>query len=422
MELSNIISKAVETLTGSNEYTIPCLDSTAPELGPFDRPDSIPPNVTIAIRTIEAACAQLSLAVHDPAQALLNFEESACMLWVMKARVADILLYEPDGLHVAELASQIAINPHWLGCVLHVLVSKHVFKEVHCDVFANNRLSLKLLCKDPVASLVGLIVDEGSSAATFLNATLRDPQVTSSNLPEHAPFQRAYGHTVFDLLQKRFVRAMVGWREVTGNGLLPQVYPWEILPPDTVICDVGSGNGHATLELLKKFPKLKVVLQDLPSIIDQGKEYLDKENLDSSLKKQIQLVPFDFFKDTPVEKCDFYYIRHVLHDWPDLECKQILNNIRKGVKSTSKLLIHEYVLQHIVRGIYTGEAPWPLLPNYGVGRVRPYYQDINMMNFHNSKERTLEEFVNLGTQAGFTFSKIWDCGETNLLEFSIASL
>lgn len=50
------------------------------------------------------------------------------------------------------------------------------------------------------------------------------------------------------------------------------MYDWENVPADTVICDVGGGNGHATLGLMKQFPKLKVVLQDLPAVIKQGKD------------------------------------------------------------------------------------------------------------------------------------------------------
>lgn len=42
------------------------------------------------------------------------------------------------------------------------------------------------------------------------------------------------------------------------------------------------------------------------------------------------------------------------------------------------------------------QAPKPLLPNFGMGRVRLYQQDLNMMSILNSKERTLQEFVDMG--------------------------
>jgi hypothetical protein len=37
-------------------------------------------------------------------------------------------------------------------------------------------------------------------------------------------------------------------------------------------------------------------------------QYLSKEISDSVLKTQIQFVPLDFFKDSPVQDCDIYYV------------------------------------------------------------------------------------------------------------------
>ena len=49
------------------------------------------------------------------------------------------------------------------------------------------------------------------------------------------------------------------------------VYPWKSLPEGAIICDIGGGNGHVMLDLMKSFPQLRVVLQDLPPVIDGGK-------------------------------------------------------------------------------------------------------------------------------------------------------
>ena len=49
-------------------------------------------------------------------------------------------------------------------------------------------------------------------------------------------------------------------------------YVWDKVPRDATICDVGGGNGHAMLGLIKEYPHIKVVLQDLPAVIQQGKD------------------------------------------------------------------------------------------------------------------------------------------------------
>ena len=49
-------------------------------------------------------------------------------------------------------------------------------------------------------------------------------------------------------------------------------------------------------------------------------------------------------------------------------------------------------------------APPPLLANYGAGRMRAYDLDINMLHLlGDAKERTVEEFVELGYVVGFPY-------------------
>lgn len=50
------------------------------------------------------------------------------------------------------------------------------------------------------------------------------------------------------------------------------VYKWSILPSETTICDVGGGNGHVMLDLVRAFPGFKVVVQDTPDMCVKGRE------------------------------------------------------------------------------------------------------------------------------------------------------
>ncbi|KAF8992613.1 S-adenosyl-L-methionine-dependent methyltransferase [Cyathus striatus] len=437
IQLTNLISSAVRDVLSEYDAvgaSVPLLEST--ETGPFDSPEDVTPKLAKAIRTIEAACAQLSFAVASPGHVITNkaygFEEPACMLVVTEAKIADILVDKPEGLHVNEIAKKTGLPAGKLGRIMRVLATKHCFNEVKPDNFANNRLSLQLISSNPVSGLVGHMTDECMKASSFLNDTLVDPSKAFSSLPKDSPFQMAHGYDPFEFYTTpkgkprtdRFAQAMVGWGEVTGRSMLPKVYPWDKVAPGSTICDVGGGNGHATLDLVKVFPSLKVVLQDLPEVVEQGKDYWAKQYPNAIETQSIQFVPTDFFKDTPVKGCNFYYLRHVLHDWPDSECLKILQNVRKALDVNGRLLIHEFVLQHAVREpsdkLALDQAPEPLLANYGIGRARMYQQDINMMSLMNSKERTLQEFLDLANQTGFKFEHLWDSGEAGLLEFTLA--
>lgn len=66
------------------------------------------------------------------------------------------------------------------------------------------------------------------------------------------------------------------------------------------------------------------------------------------------------------------------------------------------------------------QAPEPLLPNYGVGRIRQYALDLDMMVMLNSQERRLEEFIRLGEEAGLMFTKLWNFGEMSAVEFRLS--
>ncbi|KAJ6501494.1 S-adenosyl-L-methionine-dependent methyltransferase [Mycena vitilis] len=429
--LADLISSTVQDVAA--EYSaagtsLPSLSSTAP--GPFDSPGSVSPKLARAVRILDAACAQLIFSVGSPGHVMLNktygIQEPTCMLVAADAKIADLLFEKPDGVHVDDLAGRTGIDAGKLSRVLRYLATKHCFAEIKPNVFANNRLSMKLLSTDPVSDLVTHLCDEVGTGWLALNETLKDPETTGSVLPQGSAFSRAHGRTIFEFYEdartERFNRAMIGWGDVTAKGMLPKLYPWGELPVNTVVCDVGGGHGHATLELVKVFPQLKIVVQDLPTAVEQGKELLESDlNMDSALKKRVQYVPLDFFKESPVEDCDVYYIRHVLHDWPADECKKILDSIRKVVKSSSKLFIHEFALQHVAQdsaseGMFE-KAPQPLLPNFGMGRIRQYSQDINMMATMNSQERTLVQFIEMGAASGFEFVKLWDQGEAGLMEF-----
>ncbi|KAJ7659940.1 S-adenosyl-L-methionine-dependent methyltransferase [Mycena rosella] len=395
---SKLISNAVtEIVDGYTGHVMPSLYSVQPS--PFDVPENTPLQVSKAIRTIEAAAAQLSITVASPGHVVLNFQEPACMLVAADAKIADHLLDKPAGVHVDELALKTGVDSDKLSRVLRLLATKHCFTE--------------------------------------------DPQTTSSVTPDGSAFVRAHGCNLFDYLASpeqqersevllirdaRFQVAMVAWGQVNGRAMLPKVYPWASLPADTIICDVGGGNGHATVPLLKAFPQLKIMVQDLPGVVEQGKEFLNTEITDVALRERVQYVPLDFFNGTPVQDCDFYYVsksKLAKHDWPNPACQQILDSICRAMSPSSRLLIHELVLQHVVRGsVYDGifdRAPEPLLPNYGLGNVRPYTQDITMLFMLNGKERTLQEFIDMAARCGLKFLRLWGEGvATPLLEFEKA--
>ena len=116
---------------------------------------------------------------------------------------------------------------------------------------------------------------------------------------------------------------------------------------ETLLVDVGGGLGHDLPAFKKPFPELpgKLIVQDLPVFIDDVK----------GLPFGIEAMKHDFFTPQPVRYAKAYYLRTVLHDWPDKQAREILSNIRLAMNKHSILLINEDALPENNVPLYPAE-------------------------------------------------------------------
>lgn len=148
-----------------------------------------------------------------------------------------------------------------------------------------------------------------------------------------------------------------------------------------LMVDVGGGLGHDLIAFKEKFSTLpgKLMVQDLPVVIGDIK----------GLPPGIEGMAHDFFQPQPVRGAKAYYLRSVLHDWPDKQAREILANIRAAMDKDSILLINENALP---------EANVPLYPAQ---------LDLHMMVFFSSLDRTLTQFKDLLTASGFEVAGVY---------------
>lgn len=62
----------------------------------------------------------------------IQFQEPACLEFVIYARVANLLQNKPEGVHVDDLAKQSGLDADKIGRVLRMLATRHFFKEGQC--------------------------------------------------------------------------------------------------------------------------------------------------------------------------------------------------------------------------------------------------------------------------------------------------
>ncbi|KAG6919697.1 hypothetical protein DXG01_002643 [Tephrocybe rancida] len=392
---SNLVEAEFER---SEQPYVPSLDDLNPH--PFDTA-VYSLELRNAVQILEGACAQLCATVARPSHTMLNkvmaFYEPACLHVVLSAKVSDILRNEPLGMHISEIEKISGIDQAKIGRILRLLASRHCFREVSRDVFANNRLSLLLLSDNPFYSLALDYAGENFKWTSELAETLSDPMMGHSNAPEHSAFNKytKYSCSFFDYLSgaapggleygSRLGMAMVAWGVATEVGAIVNGFPWGELPNGATVCDVGGGVGALSIQLAKAYPKLRYKLQDTPERIRQAKEEVWPEKCPEAIaQNRIEFKAMDFFVESPIANCDVYYPA-----CPPLEEES----------------------SHT-------PAPLPMLPNYGVGRIRQYNLDLDMMTGLNSQERTLRDFIRLGAAAGLTFVKLWSVGEMGIVELS----
>ncbi len=147
-----------------------------------------------------------------------------------------------------------------------------------------------------------------------------------------------------------------------------------------LLVDIGGGVGQDLQAFKARHSKLpgRLILQELPQVIDSI----------TDISEGIELVKYDFFTPQPFRNARVYYLRTVLHDWPDSHCHKILSNIASAMSAESKLLLNECVLAE------TG------------GDLFPAQLDISMMMQHGSMERTRKQWERLLEEVGLEIVRV----------------
>ena len=104
------------------------------------------------------------------------------------------------------------------------------------------------------------------------------------------------------------------------------------------IVDIAGGHGLLLATILKKNPHLKGTLYEIPHVVQGAANGPLKP-----VMSRCTLASGDMFSSVP-SGADAYIMKHIIHDWQDDKCIQILKACRKGVNSGGKLLVVDNVI------------------------------------------------------------------------------
>ena len=148
------------------------------------------------------------------------------------------------------------------------------------------------------------------------------------------------------------------------------------------LVDVGGAHGALVGAIVQKYPQATGIIVDLPHVVAGTKPAIEARGLAG----RIEVMGGDFFKEVP-SGGDIYLLKHILHDWNDEKCVSILENVRKAMKPTSKVLVVEFALP---------ENATPSLA---------HLMDLNMLVMLDGRERTKDQYGALFAKAGLRLSR-----------------
>lgn len=175
-----------------------------------------------------------------------------------------------------------------------------------------------------------------------------------------------------------FMQCLPGWQPTAAL----DVYDWGALDSEAVVVDVGGGDGTFALALAERHSSLRqIIVQDVPAVVEQA-----RAGIPEHLRDVIEPQAHDFFEPQPVEGASVYFLRKILHDWPDELAVKILRQLIPALKPGARVLINDHFMPP--PGVLSSFQDWNAMG-----------QDLAMMALFNSKERNGPQWKELIARA-----------------------
>ncbi|KAI2776076.1 putative O-methyltransferase [Daldinia loculata] len=314
---------------------------------------------------------------------------------VVDMNLLDYIVKHDKPITSEELASLSGGEALLITRLLRALASVNLLNEVGAETWQATPVT-KAMASEGTSAGVRLIGEMVMGAASKAPKYLKEAGYSCPTDPNDGFMQYAFQTklTTFQFFNS-IPRVQKDFNNFMGNALGARKiwldwYPIQELidgavPDSALLVDVGGGKGHDLLAFHERYPhKGRLVLQDF--VIDTI----------GDIDPAIDPMYYDFFTEQPVKGARAYYYHHILHDWSDYKCLEILKHVRDAMKpGYSKLLLHEMIIPE------TGASPlYAML-------------DMTMMCFNAGMERTERQWRALLETAGFEVVKVWPSPEVD---------
>ena len=292
----------------------------------------------------------------------------------------------------ADIAGKTGLDEDLVFRFVRAAMSNRIFAEDSAtSLVRHTAISRMLATKPGFGDALGLQLAELGPAGSQVTAAW-EKWGQSASEPNQVAFSLANNTdlSTFQVLgknpprAKRFGGAMHFYTDDDAWNLrhLIAAFDWPALDqPGALLIDVGGGMGQVSQVLARNTKNVHFLVEDLPHVVPNATKALPTD-----LKDRLSFTVQDFLQPQAVGKtADAILLRWVLHNWHDVYCAQILRALIPVLKSGTKILIYEYVLDDA-----------PVLDQAGRFGLQ---LDMIMLACYNARERTAAQFQKFLTAA-----------------------
>ena len=326
------------------------------------------------IATLAGGAAAGSALLGDMHRAVLRYGAIAALVAV---GVPEQLRGGP--LAVADLASRCGAHAPTLDRLLRTTASTGLLRTVGPGTYELTEAGQALLDGAELGRIKWHTDPETWNSVGELTETVRTGR---------APFLDRHGST-YNYLSTRPATSAVFDALMASlyGGIAARVAGTDVFPEAGTVVDIGGGNGASLAEILHARPGLRGVLVELKRTVDVAREYLTEQGV----AERAEVVAGDFFEAVP-SGAEVYVLSHVIHNWSDDKCADILHVVRSAMPEHGRLLVVEKLVPADDRPHFVKEL------------------DIRMLAMLEGKERSESEFAALFAGAGFRLDRVVDLG------------
>ncbi|KAJ4356449.1 uncharacterized protein N0V89_004482 [Didymosphaeria variabile] len=306
----------------------------------------LPPHLQIARAELLSATSELHDLIKGPLGYLIGLTSPthnilASLHFINRYQIA-LKIKLDEEISYEALAQECDVQVNDIRRLLRLAIAFHVFEEKSNGLIGHSAVSRCMIDMPLVNSWIGHFCDEVWPAASKTVEALSTWPVSEEPNETAFALTNSSNQSLFESLQQapanaeRFTNGMKFLQsapEFSVSHLLKDLQ-WETENSPKRLVDIGGADGSIATAILRQFPTMTAVVQDLPNVIETATVAQDLEG-------RLEFRNHDMFSQQTVEDVDVYFLRSTLHDWSDKYCIAILRNLIPALKNGAKIIVND---------------------------------------------------------------------------------